>query len=96
MRQISLTAFFATVFILLYEIAKLALVAILVLALVSPLFVAVPALADQLGDREPRDDGELIDLMWWYRGAGIETPFWETSSFWGDVWRVVGTGEWWR
>lgn len=70
---------------------------ILIMLLVVMMLVPVVALADQLGDREPREEGQLIDLMWWYRSTGIETPFWETSSFWGDVWRVVsGTGEWWR
>lgn len=69
---------------------------ILVFILVS-MALAMPAAADQLGDREPREENETIDLMYWYRSTGMATPFWETSSFWGGVWRVVGgRGEWWR
>ncbi len=71
MRQISLTVYFATVFILLYEIAKPLLVALLVLALVSPLFVAVPAVASEAKIGDGREGGNLlIDLLWWLRRDG--------------------------
>ncbi len=71
---------------------------VILIFVIMSMALAVPtAFADQLGDREPRDDRELIDLNWWMRGACWVTPFWETSSFWDDVWSVVGgRGEWWR
>lgn len=69
----------------------------IIIVMVLVLVMAAPVWADQLGDREPRDDGQLIDLLWWMRSACWVTPFWETSDFWGDVWSVVGVrGEWWR